>query len=199
MTVTIGLTGSIATGKTTVSTMFRELNIPVVDADLIAREVVEIGKPAYKELIAYFGEEILESNKKINRKKLGAIVFSKESERKKLNEIMHPAIRKEMLRQKEMHVENKERCIVLDIPLLFESNLFHFVDQVLVVYTDETTQLERLIERDQSTEKEALQRIQSQISVKEKAEKADKVIDNSGSIDETYKQLKAYLQKLNII
>ena len=199
MTLTIGLTGSIATGKSTVAKMFANYNIPVVDADKIAREVVEVGKPTYLEIVEAFGEDILQENKELDRKKLGSIVFSNEEKRKKLNSIIHPSIRAEMLRQKEELIAQGERCVVLDIPLLFESKLFHFVDKVLVVYVDEETQLQRLMERDRSTEEEAKSRINSQLSIEEKAKKADAIIDNSGTIEESKMQLKALLQQWNIL
>lgn len=199
MSLTIGLTGSIASGKSTVANMFEQFNIPIVDADKIAREVVEPGEVAYEKIVDTFGREILQSNQEIDRKKLGSIVFSDETERKKLNNIVHPAIRKEMLRQKEDYIASGEQCVVMDIPLLFESKLFHFVDQILVVYVDEQTQLRRLMNRDQSTEEEARQRINSQISLKEKAEQADAVIDNSGTKEESLEQLKEVLIEWDVI
>lgn len=199
MTLTIGLTGSIATGKSTISKMFSDLNIPVVDADKIAREVVEVDKPTYNKIVESFGDHILQENKELDRKKLGAVIFNNVDAREKLNSIIHPAIRKEMLKQKEKHIVNREKCVVLDIPLLFESNLFHFVDKVLLVYTDEKTQLRRLMQRDQSTEEEALQRINSQISIEEKAKRADAIINNTGTIDSSYNQLIALLRDWNVL
>jgi len=199
MTLTIGLTGSIATGKSTISKMFSDLNIPVVDADKIAREVVEVDKPTYNKIVESFGDHILQENKELDRKKLGAVIFNNVDAREKLNSIIHPAIRKEMLKQKEKHIANREKCVVLDIPLLFESNLFHFVDKVLLVYTDEKTQLRRLMQRDQSTEEEALQRINSQISIEEKAKRADAIINNTGTIDSSYNQLIALLRDWNVL
>src|SRR5699024_5105944 len=109
MSVVIGLTGSIATGKSTIAKMFKELNIDVIDADLIAREVVEVDQPAYLEIIQEFGEEILYENKELNRKALGNIVFKDGEKRKKLNSIIHPAIRKEMLRSEEHTSELQSR------------------------------------------------------------------------------------------
>lgn len=194
----IGLTGSIGTGKSTIANKFSDLDIPVVDADLIAREVVEPGKEAYKDIVATFGEEILQHNKTLDRKALGKIVFNDESKRKQLNAIIHPAIRKEMLRQRDEWVQRGKECVVLDIPLLYESGLTHFVDKVIVVYVDPDVQLHRIIARDESTEEEAKSRINSQMPIKEKAEKADAVIDNNGSKEESYKQLIAILEKWGI-
>ena len=194
----IGLTGSIGTGKSTIANKFSDLEIPVVDADLIAREVVELGKEAYKDIVATFGEEILQHNQTLDRKALGKIVFNDESKRKQLNAIIHPAIRKEMLRQRDEWVQRGKECVVLDIPLLYESGLTHFVDKVIVVYVDPDVQLHRIIARDESTEEEAKSRINSQMPIKEKAEKADAVIDNNGSKEESYKQLIAILEEWGI-
>lgn len=198
MALIIGLTGSIGTGKSTIANKFRDLDIPVVDADLIAREVVEPGKDAYQDIVATFGKEILQNDKTLDRKALGNIVFNNEEKRKQLNAIIHPAIRKEMVRQRDEWVRNGKECVVLDIPLLYESGLTHFVDKVIVVYVDPEIQLQRIMDRDQSTEEEAKSRINSQIPVSEKAKKADAVIDNNRSKQESYRQLKAILEDWRI-
>ncbi len=198
MTIIIGLTGSIGTGKSTVSRMFQRLKIPVVDADKIAREVVEPSMPAYEAIVATFGKSIIRSDQTIDRKKLGAIIFSDESKRKQLNNIIHPAIRKEMLRQKENYISKGHMSVVLDIPLLFESKLTHYVDKILVVYVDPKVQLERIMKRDGSTENDARQRISSQISIVEKVKLADAVIDNNGTIEESFEQLKRVLSNWKV-
>lgn len=190
MTLVIGLTGSIASGKSTVSSMLEEMKIPVIDADKVSREVVEPGEEAYLSVVKQFGEDILLPDGNINRKKLGSVIFSNEEKRKILNGIVHPAVRKRMLEQKEDYVQNGESIIVMDIPLLFESQLTHMVDKVIVVFVEEMVQLKRLMERDQSTKEEALQRIHSQIPLKEKVKLADAVINNNGTRAETLKQLK---------
>ena len=193
MALVIGLTGSIGTGKSTIANKFRELNIPVIDADVIAREVVEPDTETYRKIVETFGEEILHDDRTLNRKALGSIVFSDEHKRKQLNAIIHPAIRKEMLRQRDNWIEKGKECIVLDIPLLYESKLTHFVDKVIVVYVDEDVQLQRIVERDQSSKEEAKRRIAAQIPVAEKAKKADAVIDNNGTKEDSYEQLKKIL------
>ena len=198
MSVIIGLTGSIATGKSTIAKMFKELDIEVIDADLIAREVVEAGEPAYMDIVKAFGESILEDNKEINRKALGNIVFNDEAKRKTLNNIIHPAIRKEMLAQRDALIKSGSEVIVMDIPLIFESGLEDYVEKILVAYTTETTQLKRLIARDKSTEEEAMSRIKSQISIEEKKEKADAIIDNNGTREESYNQLLDVLKKWGV-
>lgn len=198
MSVVIGLTGSIATGKSTIANMLKELNIAVIDADLIAREVVEVDEPAYLEIVGEFGEVILYENKELDRKALGNIVFKDEEKRKKLNNIIHPAIRKEMLAQRDNLIKEGPEAIIMDIPLLFESGLEDYVEKILVAYITEETQLERLIARDKSTEEEALSRIKSQISIEDKKKKADAIIDNNGTREESYKQLLNVLEKWHI-
>lgn len=193
MVLIIGLTGSIASGKSTVSSMFAELKIPVVDSDKIAREVVHSGQPAYKKIINTFGQDILQADKMIDRKKLGSIVFADDTKREQLNQIVHPAVREEMLKQRDAFVTAGSDCVVLDIPLLFESKLTHFVDKILVVSVDEKVQLERLMKRDGSDKEDAYQRIQSQIPVSEKAAQADAVIDNNGTKQATFEQLEKIL------
>lgn len=199
MVCIIGLTGSIASGKSTVSSMVADLQIPVVDADKISREVVNPDKKAYEKVIQAFGEGILLADKMIDRKKLGSIVFADEAKRKQLNQIVHPAVREEMLTQRDAHVAAGENCVVLDIPLLFESKLTGFVDKTLVVAVDEKVQLDRLMARDKSQEEDALQRIQSQMSIREKTAIADAIIDNNGSKQATYTQLEVILKRWHVL
>ncbi|PEE39188.1 dephospho-CoA kinase [Bacillus pseudomycoides] len=199
MTIVIGLTGGIASGKSTVLQMFRELHIPVIDADIIAREVVEQGKEAYKEIVDVFGEEILQADGELDRPKLGSIVFHNEEKRLRLNKIVHPAVRKEMNVQKDMYIKEGMQAVVLDIPLLFESKLTSLVDQILVVAVAPSTQLERLMKRNGFIEEEAKARIDSQMSLVEKITLADKVIYNDGTIAETKAQLHRILKEWNII
>ena len=189
MTVTIGLTGSIATGKSTVSLMFEDFDIPVIDADKLAREVVNPGEEAYQLVVDTFGETILLEDKTLDRKLLGEIIFTDEAKRQQLNGIVHPAIRKKMIERRDALIAGGAAFVVLDIPLLFESKLKHFVDKIIVVYVDEEIQLQRLMARNDYTEEEALQRIRSQMPVKEKAQLADAIINNNGSKHETFKQL----------
>ncbi|MEH7385393.1 dephospho-CoA kinase [Bacillus sp. JJ1521] len=188
MALTIGLTGGIASGKSTVSQMFKEVGIVVIDADVIARKVVEVGEEAYERIVQSFGEDILLPDKKIDRPKLGSIVFFSEEKRLLLNSIVHPAVRKQMLKEKEEHINNGEESIILDIPLLFESKLTSLVDRTLLVYVDYETQLARLMKRNNLNKEDAEARIQSQMPLKDKIELADSVIDNSGTIEATKKQ-----------
>ncbi|MFC0297286.1 dephospho-CoA kinase [Geobacillus jurassicus] len=195
MTLTIGLTGGIASGKSTVSAMMRELGLPVIDADEAARAVVRPGEDAYRQIVAAFGPDILQTNGEIDRAKLGAIVFSDEEERKKLNDIVHPAVRRKMLTEKEALVRSGAKTVVLDIPLLFESGLTAWVDKILVVYVDDDVQLRRLMERNGFTEEEARARIRAQWPLVEKIKQADAVINNNGTREETRRQLLVILEQ----
>ena len=192
----IGLTGGIASGKSTVARMMQNLGIPIVDADVVAREVVEVGKPAYKQIVEQFGEKILLEDGTINRPALGNIIFHQEEKRKKLNEIVHPAVRAKMKEDTAKYIQEGHSIVVMDIPLLFESKLTHLVEKTILVYVDETTQLRRLMERNNLSEEDALARISSQMPLKEKVELADEVIDNNGTIMETEVQLNTILEKM---
>lgn len=199
MVLIIGLTGGIASGKSTISGMFKTLDIPVIDADLISREVVEPGRSAYHEIRSVFGEAILKQDQTLDRKALGDIIFADEEKRQQLNGIVHPAVRKEMLRQRDHYIDQGEKCMVLDIPLLFEGNLTSIVDKTIVVAVDEDVQLNRLIKRDQSTIAEAKQRIRSQMPIREKIKLADAVINNNGTKIESHNQLMKLLKEWQIL
>jgi len=189
MAMIIGLTGGIASGKSTVSEMIKNLGITVIDADIEARLAVEKGEDAYQKIIEHFGQSILLNDGNINRAKLGEIIFNNEQERTVLNGIVHPAVRRRMAEKQEAAINKGESLIVKDIPLLFESKLTNTVDRILLVYVDEEVQLQRLMNRNQYTREEALARIQSQMPLKEKRELADAVIDNNGSVEQTERQL----------
>lgn len=189
LTLVVGLTGGIASGKSTVANMFKEMGIEVIDADIEARKAVEIGEAAYEQIVTYFGEDILNDDYTINRSKLGEIIFNDSVKRQKLNEIVHPDVRRRMNEKKAAAIMRGDQVVVLDIPLLFESGLKHMVDVVLLVYVEKDVQLQRLMERNLLTKEEALARIQSQMPIEDKRKLADKVINNNGSIDDTKKQL----------
>lgn len=191
----IGLTGSIASGKSTVSKMLEDLGYPIIDADLVARKVVEPGSETLKEIEALFGSEIIRDDGTMNREKVGALIFSDPVKRKQMNDIIHPAIRAEMLRQRSAFMAEGHQTIVMDIPLLFESKLQHFVDKILVVSVTEDNQLSRLMERNGLSEKDARARIGSQLPMSVKEEGADAVIYNNGTIEETAQQLTRILKQ----
>ncbi|MFB4210683.1 dephospho-CoA kinase [Shouchella sp. JSM 1781072] len=192
----IGLTGGIASGKSFVSTYLSEKGLPIIDADKIARQVVEPGTPALEQIVNQFGEKILQTDGHLDRKALGSIVFASEEKRNQLNRIVHPAVREKMLHDAAAYKEEGYDTIIFDIPLLVESHLFHLVDQVWIVYVDEETQLTRLMERDGSTREEALQRIRAQIPLDQKIQYGDQVIKNSGTKQETAQQIDQLLREL---
>lgn len=195
MTLVIGLTGGIASGKSTVSQMIKEKGIRVVDADIIAKEAVSKGSAALHQIVQTFGEEVLLPNGELNRQQLGTIIFSDEEKRKQLNAIVHPEVRKEMLKQRDEGVSNNETFVVLDIPLLFESKLEGLVDRIIVVYTTPELQLSRLMNRNDLSEEEALSRIHSQQPLEEKCQKADRVIENTKDLAFIRKQLENILNE----
>jgi dephospho-CoA kinase len=194
----IGLTGGIASGKSTVSNMLKEKGFTVIDADIAARAVVEPGQPALQKIIDVFGPDIQTANGALDRPKLGAIVFHDEEKRKQLNKIVHPAVRKWMIDQKEEAIIAGKKTIFFDIPLLFESNLTWMVEKIVLVYVNPETQLKRLMERNHFSEEEAVARIQSQMPIDEKKERADDIINNNGTIDETEKQVNKWITRLRL-
>lgn len=199
MALIIGLTGGIASGKSTVSKMLLKMGYVIIDADIIARKVVEKGHDAYYQIIETFGENILLPDQTIDRAKLGSIVFHDEQKRLILNQIVHPAVRKQMLSEKQVYIEKGEKCIILDIPLLFESKLTTLVDRTLLVYVDYDVQLCRLMSRNQLSETEAKARIHSQMPLEEKIPLADAIINNNGTVEETEKQLIDICKKWSIL
>lgn len=199
MQKTIGITGGIATGKSTISKMVAELGFTVIDADVVAREVVEPGMNAYRSIVEHFGKDILLENGAIDRKKLGEIVFHNEDKRKLLNSIVHPEVRKVMLEKRDQAFQRGEIAVFLDIPLLYESGLTWMVDVVLVVYTDEKTQLQRLMKRNHFSKDEALARIRSQMPIEDKRKRADAVIDNRGPVEQSKQQLHTILKNWELL
>lgn len=192
MGMILGLTGGIATGKSTVVNIFKSLDFPIVDADLIAREIVVVGTPALAKIVSVFGSEILHADGSLDRKKLGEIIFSNEEKRKQLNALLSPFLKDAILAQINKK-KNEAALVVVDIPLLYEGNYEKYVDKVAVVYVPETTQLARLIKRDGLTESKAKQRINSQLSIEEKKQKADIVFDNQNSPEDTEKAVRKWV------
>ncbi|KAI8909382.1 dephospho-CoA kinase-domain-containing protein [Powellomyces hirtus] len=187
----VGLTGGIATGKSTASSHLRTSHhLPIVDADLVARQVVEPDQPAFYSLVATFGTDIVNpETHALDRAKLGAIVFNDPAARNRLNGITHPVIRVEMLRQVLWAFLRGNRVCILDTPLLFEAGLYKFVSVVIVIAVPVETQKMRLRARDKCTPADAQSRIDSQMPIAEKCKRADIVIDNSGEAVQTYSQL----------
>lgn len=196
MTILLGLTGGIASGKSTVSNYFKKLNIPVVDADQVAREVMRVGQPVVQDIGEEFGKEYLLESGEIDRPRLGKTIFTYPEKRHRLNEIVQGEIRKQLKIRTQELLAKEPPLIVMDIPLLYEGKYDEKFDAVMVVYVDEMTQKERLMRRNPHlTEKDALNRIKSQMPIAEKAERADILIDNNGSIEQTIAQVKDWLHK----
>lgn len=188
----IGLTGGIATGKSTVSQIFRELGVPVVDADHIARQVVAKGSEALQELVDLLGTEILKPDGSLNRARLGEMIFADPEIRQKVDEIMHPRVFVQMQEATQKALASaRTPIVILDVPLLFESGYtLRLADETVVVYAKPSVQKARLMARNNVDEAEAERRIASQMSLEEKMRRADYVIDNSGSLSETEKQVR---------
>lgn len=195
----IGITGGIASGKSTVSLYLQELGFTIVDADLASRAVVEPGEEAYHQVVEAFGEDILLTDGNIDRVKLGSIIFNDQEKRLLLNGIVHPAVRNWMRVKTEAALASGEETVFMDIPLLFESKLTFMVDKTLLIYVDEQVQLERLMNRNGLSETEALARINSQMPLADKKALADAVLDNNGDINETKRQVKAILSEWYVI
>ena len=187
----VGLTGGIATGKSTVSTTFAHLGAKVVDADLLAREVVMPGQPAHTQIVQEFGPDVLQEDGGLDRKRLGALVFADAQKRKRLEEITHPAIRVRQQRILSVYEEEAfEGIVIWDAALLIESGGAKGMDRVVVVIADPAAELRRLVERDGFSEEEARGRMASQMPLAEKVKVADYVIDNSGSRAETERRVR---------
>jgi dephospho-CoA kinase len=191
----IGLTGGIASGKSTASSILKSFGAKIIDADILARKVVEKGQPALDRIVNTFGTKILNNQGELNRSVLGEIVFNNQEKLKKLNQIIHPAVNILAISLFEKERNNGMEKIVYDCPLLIEENLLHLVDKVWLIYINEETQLKRLMERDNFTKEQAMKRINNQMPLKEKIIFADILIDNSGSINDLEKKLKNHWYK----
>uniref|UniRef100_H2XR58 Dephospho-CoA kinase domain-containing protein n=1 Tax=Ciona intestinalis TaxID=7719 RepID=H2XR58_CIOIN len=193
----VGLTGGIASGKSTVSKYLVELGCSVVDADLVAREVMLPGETAFRRTVETFGREVVDGNGEINREALGEIIFRDAEARKKLNKITHPQIIKKMLLKILMSFLKGDRFVVLDVPLLVESKIWvRFVRHLVVVNCSPGAQLERLMKRNDYTEEEARIRITSQTPLSEKCKLATRIINNDGSIENTRCQVREFVEDL---
>ncbi|GAA3724421.1 dephospho-CoA kinase [Salinicoccus jeotgali] len=194
MNYIIGLTGGIASGKSTASEYIQSKGYPVLDADIYAKKATAQNGPAYKGILDHFGEDIARSDGEIDRRKLGAIIFNDPEERQILNGLVHPEVRRMMNEDKERL--SLESHVFLDIPLLFENGLDEQCDLTATVYVDEETQKKRLMDRDGFTEEEALSRIRSQMPLSDKRDRSDVVFQNSGSIQELRGQIQSFLDKI---
>lgn len=189
----IGLTGGIACGKSTVSSMLVRRGAILVDADRIAREVVDPGSPVLARVAEHFGHQILHPDGSLHRQKLGELIFGHDQARKELEELLHPPIRSVMReRMAEAQLDHPDKLVVVDVPLLFESGLEAMFQEVMVIYIPRGLQLQRLMERDKLTQEQAEKRLNSQMSIELKKDKADIVINNSGTLKETEEQVEQF-------
>jgi dephospho-CoA kinase len=208
VTRVVGLTGGIGTGKSTVARLLAGLGAVVIDADAIVHELQAPGTPLLAQIAAAFGPEVLRPDGSLDRERLGRLVFADPAARKRLNDLVHPAVGSEMLRRLEAAKASGAPLVVLDIPLLLEGRAARGADparsktasdlagEVIVVYAHEAQQLERQVARDGSSREHALQRIRAQLSIEEKRTLADFVIDNSGSPADTERQVRELYAKL---
>jgi dephospho-CoA kinase len=190
----LGLTGGIGSGKTAVGEMFAQLGADILDADQLARDVVEPGQPALDEIVKRFGPDILLPNGRLDRRKLGSTIFADARARAALNAITHPRIQ-ERLEAAMTARRDREGVLIVDIPLLYENARTSAVEKVIVVWVDADTQYRRLIERGGLTAQEARQRIAAQMPLDEKRALADHVIDNSGNPAQTRRQVEAIYRR----
>ncbi len=196
----IGITGGIATGKSTVTDILIKKGYIVIDADKIARQVVDIGLPAYEEVVSYFGKSILKEDGTIDRQKLGNQIFCDESSRKKLNDIVHPYVLSAIKKNIDKYI-GEEKILFLDIPLLieeidkFQEHKIYF-DEIWLIYVDEKTQLNRLLKRDGINEKEGIYKIKAQMPIDMKKDYATRIIDNRGDKKALEKQIDDILFKI---
>lgn len=195
--ILIGLTGGIASGKSTVSGILKRSGAYIIDADILAREAVRPSMPAWREIVNRFGKGILNKNGLINRRRLAVIVFNDEKKRRLLNSIIHPWVFKKAEEVK-AKVIKKDPCavIIFDAALLIETGAYKEMDKVVVVYADVSTQIKRLMNRDGLTKDEAMKRIKAQMPLKEKVRFADYVIDGSKPINYVKKQVIEILKEI---
>ncbi|WP_238237533.1 dephospho-CoA kinase [Exiguobacterium acetylicum] len=187
------MTGSIATGKSTVSSYLKQKGIAVIDADIVAREVVEPGGRAYDAVKQAFPEAFEQG--RLVRPKLGQIIFQDSEKRQQLNQLMHPSIRQQMLDEADAYERSGNSLVVFDIPLLLEGDWRSLFDRVVVVYCPEDMQLRRLMQRNDLSEAEAYARIHAQLGIEQKKELADDVFFNDGSLDSLYQQIDEWLAR----
>ena len=196
----LGVTGGIATGKSTVVQMLADKGAPLIDFDLLARQVVEPDQPAWKDIVAYFGKQVLQEDRSLDRKKLSDLVFRDLEKRKKLEGFTHPRILAEFINALNDIVSRDPEAIVLvDVPLLLEKNMQYLFHKILVVHVPSEIQIDRLIQREGISREEAVVRLKAQLSIDEKVGYADFVIRNGGSREETRKQVDELWERLKEI
>lgn len=198
--ILVGLTGGIASGKSLVSKMLKDQGAYIIDADEIAHEVIQPGKPAYREILEHFGEEILREDGTIDRSRLGRLVFDDPEKRAILERIIHPRVfSEEESRRKQIAQKDPGAVIIFDVPLLIETRAHELMDKVIVVSVNRKTQLRRLMQRDHLNREEAMKRIEAQLSISEKRRAADYVIDGEAPPERVAEQVKAIYEELKAL
>lgn len=196
MPYVVGLTGGIGSGKSTIGDLFLALGVPVIDADIIARQVVEKGSPLLAELVSHFGVDILTEHKELNRAKLREIVFSHPDEKTWLNQLLHPAIRNKMLTQLK---QCQQPYAILMVPLLIENNLTHLCDHILVVDVLPEIQIERATKRDNNNAEIIKNIVAAQVSREKRLTYADDIIDNNQPLEQNFEKIKKQVNNLHRI
>lgn len=195
----MGLTGGIACGKSVVAAMLAGRGARLIDADKIARLVVEPGHPGLDRVVDRFGPGILQPDGTLNRQELGRRIFASAEEREALDGILHPLIIQEIRERMERSaLERPDKLVVADVPLLYESGMAPLFDEIMVVYASPEVQVARMMQRNGLSREEALQRIASQMSVEEKARRADRLIRNDGDLDDTERQVDAFWREMGL-
>jgi dephospho-CoA kinase len=188
--ILVGLTGGVATGKSTVAKMFKRCGAIVINADLLARQVVEPGKPAWRAIVKLFGKTVLNQGRSLDRQALGSIVFQNPKKRRQLERIIHPCVAREQQRLVRLIAKRKPRAVVIyEVPLLFEAGVHKRVDKIIVVTANRNTQIARLKKRNGLSRAEALRRIRSQMPLAKKIQQADHVLNGSLSRPSLRKQV----------
>jgi dephospho-CoA kinase len=192
----VGLTGGIASGKSTVSRMFREAGIPVICADDLAHEVVKPGSAALDEIRRTFGEEFIDSDGALDRVAMASLVFQDKDKRRALESIIHPRVGEEREKLLQEFAAQGHNIVIVDVPLLYESGWADSFDMIVVAYVSPEIQLQRLIARDSMSPEEARSRLDAQMAIDEKRALAERVIDNTGSIEHTRDQVDDLVEEL---
>jgi len=195
----VGLTGGIASGKSTVSLMFREAGIPVICADELAHEVVKPGSAALDEIRRTFGDEFIDSEGNLNRAAMARLVFKDKNKRQDLESIIHPRVAEEQRKLIRQFAVQGHNIVVVDVPLLYESGLEDSFDMILVAYVPPEVQIQRLIARDQATDKEARSRLDAQLPIEKKKRLAGRIIDNTGPVEHTREQVLGIIKELRAL
>jgi dephospho-CoA kinase len=198
--VLVGLTGGLATGKSTVAALFKRCGAYVVDADVLARQVVAPGTAGWRAVVTAFGKGVLNSDRTINRQTLGSIIFRHPAKRRQLERIIHPRVSREQARLTKQAAAKNPRAVVLyDVPLLFEAGLEKVADKVVVVAADRETQIARLRERNGLSRSEAVRRIRSQMPLRKKIRRADYVLDGTLARAKLLTQVKQLYRDLRLL